>query len=464
MKTTLIIICCLFALTSANAQVTRNEKGVTFVVDENLPTPEEYDKYAYYSGVNAARYWISESSASINSHKCIASSFANASLLISGRDVMFRCIEKAYAEHRPLVLSPDMVWLAICQGFGHYVNENAEKLRDLFVEHDGMVSLVVESKEDLKEGKPDWESIIKDFNAQIQENTKGDIAKVMVADFSTTGTTERIASGITMMDAMKSYFEYVVIRVSCGIPNITLTGTPADWESVLSRTMALEKYGLGWWTKDLRPILEEFVKASKGKPDQHFWKCIVMQDRPDRIRGGGCGPSEPTTFDGWFLKLFPYDKDGKRVNVVRSTTEMMPEMVRVDFKYIVIDDNSTKTIPMELWAGFVGIEEDKTTHALMPKIGWMVREADSEQDVLNQMTANSKEFNILRLRVKEVPEIIKNITSLDRIELIFTDKVVLPEWLKDVNIKSIVVRGEISKEEAEAYKEAFPNVKSPRFP
>ncbi|MBL7775710.1 MAG: DUF4419 domain-containing protein, partial [Saprospiraceae bacterium] len=33
-------------------------------------------------------------------------------------------VYRAYAEHRPLVLSPDMVWLTILQGFSTHVNLN----------------------------------------------------------------------------------------------------------------------------------------------------------------------------------------------------------------------------------------------------------------------------------------------------------------------------------------------------
>ena len=43
-------------------------------------------------------------------------------------------VHKAYAEHRPLSISPDMIWLLICQGFSKHINYNSEKLRDQFVD------------------------------------------------------------------------------------------------------------------------------------------------------------------------------------------------------------------------------------------------------------------------------------------------------------------------------------------
>jgi hypothetical protein len=49
----------------------------------------------------------------------------------------------------------------------------------------------------------------------------------MVCDFSTTGPVERVVSQVVLMDALRKYFTYV-IRTICGIPTVTLEGTPAD--------------------------------------------------------------------------------------------------------------------------------------------------------------------------------------------------------------------------------------------
>ena len=40
----------------------------------------------------------------------------------------------AYRHDLPICLSPDDIWLLICQGFAQHVNFNAEELRSLFVD------------------------------------------------------------------------------------------------------------------------------------------------------------------------------------------------------------------------------------------------------------------------------------------------------------------------------------------
>lgn len=44
---------------------------------------------------------------------------------------------RAYAEHYPFVLSPDMIWLLISQGFATHVDIHAEELRSQIVDHSG---------------------------------------------------------------------------------------------------------------------------------------------------------------------------------------------------------------------------------------------------------------------------------------------------------------------------------------
>ena len=57
-----------------------------------------------------------------------------------GPNRFIEAINTAYDKHYPLVLSPDAVWLVIAQGFALPCQPlNGEKLRNLFVEHEGKI-------------------------------------------------------------------------------------------------------------------------------------------------------------------------------------------------------------------------------------------------------------------------------------------------------------------------------------
>ncbi len=368
----LLALVTLTALADDSRIIAQSPGSITFEVDENL---QPVDGWFYLEdGEQIAKSLLPDPEYMTEDYrKCyraIATSFFNENNFeYQGESPFYGTLIKAYARHMSVTLSPDMIWLLISQGFARYVDAHAEELRSLFVDHDGKMALVVQGKDFLFEDT-DWPKIIGDFASQIEENTKGDIAQVITADFSTTGPVERVASQITLMESVKSYFTYEYYT-TCGIPSITLKGTPEDWQRVLEKARKLSQYGLDGWVKELEPILTEFILAAEGHPNQQFWQCIVMTIREDILRaaGGGCGDeTEPTVFDGWFLKLYP-DEEGKTREAVEMGASMPSEMVHVEFLYNKRD--------MELWAGFIATEVDSAANMLTPKIGWMVVKSEN---------------------------------------------------------------------------------------
>ena len=386
------------SLVNANENLQGPLTGLTiisseFVVDKDLPAPKT--TIPAYDDQWVAKKIVGTAGIPDELQRVVKTSFEGQRMSYMGKDNFFKCFVQAYADHRPLVLSPDVVWLIISQGFSRYVNAHTEEMRDLLVFHEGKKDLVVNSNNDVLSPSADWELLLNDFSACIAENTKGELADLMRADFTTTGITERIASQISLMDVVKEYFNFLNARISCGIPSITLKGSPDDWKKVLDKTRCLKKYNLEKWARDLEEILEEFVKASKGRANQKFWQNIVKKRRVDQLQADrGCLPNlkNTTKLDGWFLKFFP-NAEGETSDSVLWNTSMPEEMVRVPFKQIYIHPVTgevVKSVPMELWAGFVGVEEDTRTGALMPKIGWLARIADEQAEEAARQEAESK--------------------------------------------------------------------------
>ena len=254
----LLTLVSLTALANDSRIIAQSPGSISFVVDENLQ-PVDY-QFSLTGGGQIARLWMTPSMNKTlddaeKNNRLVASSFANEhNLQYQGEGPFFSTLVMAYANHMSVTLSPDMVWLLISQGFARYVDEHAEELRSLFVDHDGKMELVVEGN-DILFDDADWPKIIGAFASQIEENTKGGIAQVITADFSTTGPVERVASQITLMKSMEHYFEYEYDVPICGIPSITLKGTPEDWQRVLEKAKKLSQYGLDGWIKELGPIL-----------------------------------------------------------------------------------------------------------------------------------------------------------------------------------------------------------------
>ena len=447
-KKAFIALLALISLTgqAEERKVIRQSDGsITFVVDEGLaPITEQYKHF--YDGEQMAKAILQKDKTIFNDayYNIAATSFADAKNLRNPeKDAFFQSVLRAYKKHKSIVLSPDMIWLLISQGFARYVDAHSDELRPKMVSHAGKMDLAIETKQDLLSGQADYEKLVGDFASQIEKYTKDDIAQTLTADFSTTLPAERIASQITLMESVKSYFEYMVYYAACGIPTITLKGTPADWQRVLDKTRKLAGYGLAEWTESLEPILEQFVLASKGQPNQKFWQDIVKKGPTDRLRGGGCSNEKPTMLDGWLLKLFP-DENGQTLDSIHHEREMPSQRVYVGLKYRMIDSEKGTVIsetPMELMAGFIGEEVDTLANTLTPKIGWLLRKAEKDEDLLSDLQKKSEKS--IDLKVKEVPEMLAQLPYIKSLGLHFTDGIVLPEWFDHIKFDYISIDGKV---------------------
>ena len=211
--------------------------SITFIVDENLPEPESHVEDTL-SVREIAEYNLSGSDMDDYSHMPqIVASSDSGKLYNIGQDVFYQTLLTSYAEHRPVVITPDIIWTIICQGFSRHINMDPEKYRHMLVSHEGKMGLEVRRSSDGEFTTQDWEDIIRDFAVQIEQNTQGTIASSLIADFSTTGPIEAVSSRITLMSTVKEYFEFVVVNMICGIPYITLKGTQQDWRLIRERSM-----------------------------------------------------------------------------------------------------------------------------------------------------------------------------------------------------------------------------------
>lgn len=281
-------------------------------------------------------------------------------------------INCAYSNHYPLTLSPDDVWITLVQGFSAHVNQNAEKLRNKFVKHEGKEIIRVERNSFIK-GSPNnnWQGVFSEFSDKISEYI-GKQRDLIVSNFSTTTEIEKAVSQVCLMDCMKQYFDYRV-RTLCGIPEITLLGETSDWESIKTRFQNFCEYNLQWWVDAATSILDQFIEASKGNIDNKFWQSLYKKD------GGSGGPY----ISGWISVLFPYLVDYKGSYFINNRLNWQNSQ---GFGGLTITSfpNSCSSVPfiweyyeeeikMQFVAGFVGTSQDNSC-VVKPTMGWMIRE------------------------------------------------------------------------------------------
>ncbi|KAH8101742.1 hypothetical protein BXZ70DRAFT_891081, partial [Cristinia sonorae] len=213
----------------------------------------------------------------------------------------------AYNDHHHLVLRPDDVWTAILSQFNFYVNAHAEELRSAFVQHEGKKKLVVKAIG--TRYTVDFGYLATVMTQLIHANVVDkDLKDWILPNFSTTSANDTVVCAVLMMSTLKAYFSYG-FELSCGIPSVTLEGTQADWDLLLSRLDKLATFGPepSAFAQLLRPVLsrfsQAFTNASTGAPqDLDFWGRVA------HFSNMGSGP---TYLSGWITAFCVWNAEGQ---------------------------------------------------------------------------------------------------------------------------------------------------------
>ena len=358
----------------------QQDGSISFSVDSVEPATDRLPEQA------AAEVWSIRTGRradvlSIESELLVAESGLDVSRLEEVHPLV-SAVHCAFAGHRPLVLSPDIIWLTICQGFGHHVLSNAETLRPHIVDFEGKQTIKIDSE--CWGSLDDWRKMVGGFADRLESGVKHELADVLRCDFSTSTVDTRVASQIVLMHAMQRYFAYQVLCI-CGIPRVTLRGTIDDWREIESRVRALAQYDLGWWTTPLSAIAQRFVETAEGRPIRHFWQSIY---KPEEQYGDA-------VFHGWLGDLFPYlicgpDKipDKRNTNIGMSYQQregVAPSSIPIGLCSVPVRMHGV--IPeqdRELVAGFVGVAQHPRLD-LEAVIGWGVFQPDAIVNMLHDI-------------------------------------------------------------------------------
>jgi hypothetical protein len=290
----------------------------------------------------------------------------------------------AFADHRPLALSPDMIWLLINQAAAAEVLRNPEKYRSVFASHaEGKRTLTV-NRDDFVAGSPqnDWPSVFAEFEATVVKLAPDPLAASFSHTFTTSMPRELAARRVTLLNATSAFYQFYV-RTMCGIPEIELHGSVDDWRWIRQHAEDFRKVGMRRRIDALIPVLDQFVAAADGKADAAFWRSFYKFS----------SESGSSYVSGWINLFFLCDGDkaldqvlGKGFDWANAPLHELAlgainlPLANMLGAYIpsgVITQEFVwkyfgETRPMVLRAGFFGISQDPRTLTLKPEIAWQV--------------------------------------------------------------------------------------------
>ena len=348
-------------------------ESISFTVEDNISPPKKLFQKMTLKEIGH-QY----------SDKIYASSFKNnenKKLIYFGEHTIFEGFYQAYVNHCPIVLSPDVFWTLIIQGFTRHVLANSESLRDKFVDFQGKKELATNNImyptiESIPQEK--WEQDLNEYIDKISDYVGKDLIDILKPDFSTTNEIISQVGQINIMTCMKNYFIYKSYYGGCGYPKITLEGKLEDYIKLKEKLMKLKKYDLDFWIDELIPILDKIIETRKGIIDKEFWKKFYYNVE-------GSIESSGTTVKvkkirGWICKFIPYDKSKER----RYELDKLP--FKDPFFSIPKDILSAPIIMKHIItgketilvcrAGFMGMEQEEKTYEMKPFFGWYISDVN----------------------------------------------------------------------------------------
>lgn len=309
---------------------------------------------------------------------------ASDSLVYTNLHPMVAALHYSFADHRPVVISPDMIWLLITQSFAIHLDQNPEKYKELIVDFKDKKTIKI-VRNDFRKGNIEnpWHEIFPVFSDSIKKYIGDSLYKTLIPTFSTTGLAEKSAFEISLMDATSNYFDYDFYTF-CGIPYIILQGAPSDWKWIADNLDFLNSYDLGFWVDRLKPIIHKIYQSSQGSHDIDFWKNMYKWHEAS---GGN-------VINGWIADFFLYTKQSNKYKLNElllipldsllaeaSDRYVMPRGIygnefpsglsKVDFTWFD-PVKPVNTFEMSFFAGFMGIKQNRNTLEIEPEISYAI--------------------------------------------------------------------------------------------
>lgn len=251
------------------------------------------------------------------------------------RHGLWETISHAYNRHLGLTLRPDDIWLAVAQGFSHYIHSHAKQYRSLIlsekhVQKKGKIPLTAELGTDI-----DLSQLIPQLYQQATSHMPQESKQPLsfAPQFSTTDMCSQLACMGTTLNAVKSFFRYQM-HLSCGFSELILLGTPQDWQDLKAKvqsifqllsTTALQsgsKDPLQAWQTMLDSVLDKFIETRSAtqwtKELDDFWGTSLVN------QVWGSGGDCHTYLTGWLGAILPFDRDGYLLPLGHNEVESLP--------------------------------------------------------------------------------------------------------------------------------------------
>ncbi|PWJ61235.1 MULTISPECIES: DUF4419 domain-containing protein [unclassified Fibrobacter] len=269
-------------------------------------------------------------------------------------------VGEAFANHYSVEISPDDIWLLILDGTRIHVSANREALKKKFVLPKADTALVVRNDSlRVTSSAEEWDKTTFALFDSLGSKLPPKTMDAFNASFSTTTAIHANVAKAMILSVASEYYSYEFSTL-CGIPEILVKGEKEDWILLKKKYNQLVKeLNMGWWAKEVNPILDQFIAAYDGNIKMEFWRGIYKYLSAGENSGAIGG------INGWLNRFFPYNAVNPwKGNKPKRRTDWKSPMKENDLprgtSYITIRwKMSAETTSLNFQMGFMGVHLDK---------------------------------------------------------------------------------------------------------
>ena len=281
-----------------------------------------------------------------------------------------------FDQHHPMTLSPSVMWYMIVHEVAEHIRRNSGRYAHLFTKTPDAKRTIEVRDDTLVYGQPTgWLNSINLVRQPLEEVITSATMQLFVPAFSGMTLEEEVSLLVTLMDAASPFYGYEW-RTMCGIPQVTLEGSQADWQLLVSQAerMAGAIDGLEPYFQDLLPVLKLIAETAKtGTVNEDFWTSMYKFD------GGSGGPYINGWITAFFAHLnthdgivpreeFGWERMAKSCFSGFQVYNFPAHVTRVRLAWNYLGTN----IPMSFLSGVLGV--DYSDGSLTPRLGVAVIE------------------------------------------------------------------------------------------
>jgi hypothetical protein len=208
-------------------------------------------------------------------------------------------LSTAYSTHQKMLILPQDLWFIVMCEVAKIIKANTEACRPLFTRSDDKVTIMVPTTDPTQ---MDLDSVMDQLTSLMPTDQA-----MFVPELSTLTKESRLALCAALLDGVQAYYNYMTF--CCGIPEVEVGGTVADWDSLVNSADGIAKLfdsvgltGAAGYMRVVHGVLDQIL-TSFVFHDSTFWKGIFTQKN---IGSGG-----EIEINGWITELF-YEKPSLR--------------------------------------------------------------------------------------------------------------------------------------------------------